>query len=514
MHDTDASILRPEHPSARPLATLVADFGLALEGSADGIELTGLALSTRSVQPGDLFVALPGAKRHGAEFADAVREAGAVAILTDPRGAQIAADSGLPLIVLDNPREALGAISAWVYRTAEAAPLLLGITGTNGKTSVSYLLRGILRQLGLVTGISTTAERIIGETAVTSTLTTPEAPEIHGLLARMREAEVRAVVLEVSSHALTHRRIDGLVFDVAGFLNLSHDHLDDYADMEHYFAAKLELFDPERSHRAVVSLDTPWGQRVVDSCRIPVTTITSTAAVDADWRVEIGEQRAEYTEFTLTAPQGQHLTTRVPIIGEHMAANAGLAIVMLVEAGFELEAIAHALERDGGIDAYLPGRIERVSSGDGPAVYVDYGHSPDAFTTTLAAIRPFTTGRLIMVFGADGDRDPSKRTEMGRIGSEGSDVLVITDYNPRFEDAAAIRATLLDGAASAEHPAEVHEEPSQTRAIRLAVSLAGEGDSILWAGPDHEDHIDVQGEQLPFSAREEARRALREAGWA
>lgn len=514
MHDTDASILRPEHPAARPLATLIADFGLDVAGSADGVEVTGLALSTSTVRPGDLFVALPGARRHGAEFAERVRDAGAVAILTDATGAHLAADSGLPIVVVDNPREALGAISAWVYRTAEAAPLLLGITGTNGKTSVSYLLRGILRQLGLVTGLSTTAERIIGDVAVTSTLTTPEAPEIHGLLARMREAEVRAVVLEVSSHALTHRRIDGLVFDVSGFLNLSHDHLDDYVDMEQYFAAKLELFEPERSRHAVVSLDTEWGQRVVDSCRIPVATISSSPQVDADWRVAILDSRVEYTEFTLTGPQGQELTTRVPIIGAHMAANAGLAILMLVEAGFELEAIGQVLERDGGIDAYLPGRIERVSSGDGPAVYVDYGHSPDAFLSTLAAIRPFTTGRLIMVFGADGDRDPSKRTEMGRIGSEGSDVLVITDYNPRFEDAAAIRATLLAGAATAEHPAEVHEEPSQARAIRLAVSLAGEGDSILWAGPGHEDHIEVAGEQLPFSARQEARRALREAGWA
>jgi len=197
-----------------------------------------------------------------------------------------------------------------------------------------------------------------------------------------------------------------------------------------------------------------------------------------------------------------------------MAANAGLAIVMLVEAGFELEAIGHALAKDDGIVAYLPGRIERVSTERGPAVYVDYGHSPDAFSTTLEAIRRFTTGRLFMVFGADGDRDASKRIEMGRIGSEEADVLIITDYNPRFEDAAAIRATLLEGAATAEHPAEVHEVASQAQAIRLAVSSAGEGDSVLWAGPGHEDYIDVQGEKLPFAARDEARSALREAGWA
>ncbi len=353
---------------------------------------------------------------------------------------------------MESPREALGAISSWVYRTEELSPLLFGITGTNGKTSVSYLLHGIAEQLGLVAGLSTTAERKIGAFTVTSTLTTPEATEIHGLLARMRESEVRAVVLEVSAQALTRNRVDGLVFDVVSFLNLSHDHLDDYTDMDTYFAAKLELFSPDRAKRGVVSLDTEWGQRVVEASRIPVTTISSTPGVDAEWTVTVLEERAEFTSFELTSPDGASITTRVPVIGRHMAANAGLAIVMLVEAGFELEAIGHALEQGGGIDAFIPGRIERVSSDTGPAVYVDYGHSPDAFAMTIDAIRPFTTGKLIMVFGADGDRDPSKREEMGRIAADGADVLVVTDYNPRFEDAAAIRATLLTGAASATQP--------------------------------------------------------------
>jgi UDP-N-acetylmuramoyl-L-alanyl-D-glutamate--2,6-diaminopimelate ligase len=491
----------------------VSEFGLESRGSLDGVEVTGITLSTDNLLPGDLYVGVLGERRHGASFASQAKEGGAVAVLTDAAGADIAAESGLPVVIVDSPREALGAISAWVYRTAESAPLLFGITGTNGKTSVSYLLHGILKQLGLVSGLSTTAERTVGELTVTSSLTTPEATEIHGLLARMRENKVRAVTLEVSAQALTRNRVDGLVFDVVSFINLSHDHLDDYADMEEYFAAKLPLFEPDRARRGVISLDTPWGNRVVDATRIPVTTISSTPDVDADWRVDVLEETAEYTEFSLTGPEGRSLLTRVTVIGHHMAANAGLAIVMLVEAGFELEAIGHALDQDGGIVAYLPGRIERVSGESGPAVYVDYGHSPDAFSTTMSAVRKFTTGRLIMVFGADGDRDPSKRIEMGRIGSEGSDILVITDYNPRFEDAASIRATLLEGAATAEHPADVLEVPSQAQAIRTAIGLAGEGDSVLWAGPGHEDYVDVRGEKLPFSARDEARNALREAGW-
>ncbi|MCU1578197.1 MAG: UDP-N-acetylmuramyl peptide synthase [Rhodoglobus sp.] len=513
LREGEASILRPEHPSARQLATLVSEFGLESRGSLDGVEVTGITLSTDNLQPGDLYVGVLGLRRHGAIFAGKAKEGGAVAVLTDAAGADIAAESGLPVVIVDSPREALGAISAWVYRTAESAPLLFGITGTNGKTSVSYLLHGILKQLGLVSGLSTTAERTVGELTVTSSLTTPEATEIHGLLARMRESNVRAVTLEVSAQALTRNRVDGLMFDVVSFINLSHDHLDDYADMEEYFAAKLPLFEPERAKRGVISLDTPWGDRVVDATHIPVTTISSTPGIEADWKVGVIEETAEYTEFSLTGPEGRSLVTRVPVIGHHMAANAGLAIVMLVEAGFELEAIGHALDKDGGIVAYLPGRIERVSGESGPAVYVDYGHSPDAFLTTMSAVRKFTTGRLIMVFGADGDRDPSKRIEMGRIGSEGSDILVITDYNPRFEDAASIRTTLLQGAATAEHPAEVLEVPSQAQAIRTAIALASAGDSVLWAGPGHEDYIDVQGEKLPFSARDEARDALREAGW-
>jgi UDP-N-acetylmuramoyl-L-alanyl-D-glutamate--2,6-diaminopimelate ligase len=447
-------------------------------------------------------------------YSEQAKQGGAVAVLTDAAGADFAAASGLPVVIVDSPREALGALSAWVYRTDESAPLLFGITGTNGKTSVSYLLHGILKQLGLVAGLSTTAERQVGDLTVTSSLTTPEATEIHGLLARMRESDVRAVTLEVSAQALTRNRVDGLVFDVVAFLNLSHDHLDDYGDMDEYFGAKLSLFDPDRAKRGVVSLDTEWGRRVVEATRIPVTTLSSAGDPDAAWLVTILEQTADHTRFELIGHEGRSLVTTVPVIGRHMAANAALAIVMLVEAGFELEAISHVLDKDGGIRAYLPGRIERVSGDSGPAVYVDYGHSPDAFVTTIDAVRQFTEGQLIMIFGADGDRDSSKRVEMGRIGSEGSDVLVVTDYNPRFEDPASIRAALLAGAASAEHPAQVHEIASQSQAIRAAIALARPGDSVLWAGPGHEDHVDIQGEKIPYSARDDARTALREAGWA
>lgn len=512
-------VLRPEHPSARSLGQLASEFGLEHIGSLDGIEITGVTLSTGDLHPGDLYVGVPGAHRHGAEFAAQAKEGGAVALLTDARGAEIAEATGLPVILVDSPRAALGDVSAWIYRTNEHAPLLFAVTGTNGKTSTSYLLEGILKQLGLVTGLSSTAERHIGDLTVVSRLTTPEASEMHALLARMRESEVRAVAVEVSAQALSRNRVDGLVFDVAGFTNLSHDHLDDYKDMEEYFQAKLPLFQPDRAKRAVVSLDSPYGERVVSESRIPVTTIKMIPSItegtdDADWKVELLDEQAAYTEFRLSGPEGRSLVTRVPMIGWHMAADAALAIVMMVEGGFELEAIGQALDEDGGIVAYLPGRTERVSGDSGPSVFVDFGHSPDAFLNTLAAVRRFTPGQVIMLFGADGDRDTTKRPEMARVAAAGSDILVVTDHHPRFENPESIRKTLVDAAREAYPDAEIHEVSPPEAAIRTAVSLAGEGDSILWAGPGHQDYRDIEGVRTPYSAREEARAALREAGWA
>jgi UDP-N-acetylmuramoyl-L-alanyl-D-glutamate--2,6-diaminopimelate ligase len=396
----------------------VEEFDLEHRGDLDGVEVTGVTVRTSEVQPGDLFAALPGKNAHGASFTPDAAAAGAVAVVTDAAGAGLAADAGLPIVIVDDPRRALGAVSAWVYRTQESPPLLFGTTGTNGKTSTSYLLEAILRQLGLVTGLSSTAERHIGDLTVVSRLTTPEASEMHALLARMRESAVRAVAIEVSAQALRWNRVDGIVFDVAAFTNLSHDHLDEYdGDMEAYFRDKLALFQPDRAKRGVVCLDTAYGRRVVDESRIPVTTIatvghaSATDVASAEWTVDILDETPLYTEFRVTGPGGRSLVTREPVIGWHMGANAALAIVMLVEAGIELEAIGAALESDGGILAYLPGRTERVSGDRGPSVYVDFGHSPDAFENTLAAVRQFTTGRTIMLFGADGDRDPSKRDQ-------------------------------------------------------------------------------------------------------
>jgi len=505
-------ILRPDRVLPVMLSDFAKQFDLKVIGSADGVSLSGISMNTGDLRPGDLFVAMPGKKSHGANFVAKAIEQGAVAVVTDSAGLDIVGQVGLPILILENPRAHLGELAAFVYgNVAGNLPLLFATTGTNGKTSTSYLLEAILRQLGMTTGLTSTAERHIAGEVIVSRLTTPESPEMQALIARMREKGVEAVAIEVSAQALSQLRVDGLHFDVVGFTNLSHDHLDDYKDMQEYLEAKLPLFTKKRASRGVVCLDTKYGRDFVRHSEIPVVTITSEMGVEADWHVAVTAETPKYTSFVLAGPNGVTIRSRVPLLGAHMAANAGLAIAMLIEAGIDAESISKAIES--GIDAYLPGRTERVTGEKGPDVYVDFGHSPDAFLNTLAAVRKVTAGKVIMVFGADGDRDASKRPAMAQVAAEGCDVLVITDHHPRFEDPASIRKTLFDAAVSARPDIEIYEVSPPESAIRKAVSIAEPGDAILWAGPGHQDYRDIKGVRTPYSARQEARDALRENGW-
>ena len=514
-------VLRPENPPKRSLSQLAERFGLTVQGAPDGVTVRGITLATADLRAGEVFVGIQGARNHGAEFAAAAAEKGAVAVLTDPAGADIARTTGLPLLVTADPRAVLGGISAWLYSTDTDVPVLFATTGTNGKTSVSHVLEGILGQLGVVTGLSSTAERHIAGHTIVSRLTTPEASEMHALLALMRERHVEAVAVEVSAQALSRHRVDGILFDVAGFTNLTHDHLDDYGDLATYFEAKLALFRPDRARRGVVSVDTASGWDVVRRSEIPIVTVGAPqlaadpdAAAGADWVVRIESEDQQGTAFTVISPDGQKLTTTISVIGAHMAANSALAIAMLVEAGYAFDRIAAALARDGRVDAVLPGRTELVSGDRGPAVYVDFSHTPDSFEKTLAAVRKVTPGRVLMMFGASGNRDTLKRPEMGRIAAAAADIVIVTDHHPRYEEPAPIRAALLEGARSAGSDAEIHEYPAPEEAIRAAVRMLGDGDAILWAGPGHQDYREINGVRTPFSARDLARQALADAGWA
>lgn len=512
MNTDQASSLRPRHPQEFSLGALCELFSLGQRGDLNDLFVTGVTMDSRDVQPGDLYVGLLGTNRHGAEFARQASERGAVAMLTDDTGLSAAGEAHLPVIVTDRePREILGLVAATVYRTTDIAAPVFGVTGTNGKTSVVYVLAELMQAAGLTVGLSSTAERRVADSVLTSNLTSPEASELHGLLARMLEDDVTGIVLEVSAHATARHRIDGVNFDVVAFNNLSHDHLDDFGNIERYFQAKQRLFTPEHASRGVVVVDSPYGVRLAREAQIPVTRLATEYGNDADWFLAVTKQSLDGVSFVLQGPEGAHFRGSVPIFGGFMAENAALALIMLHEAGFSLEQVASGLE-NGRIPVHIPGRLEEITAGgDGPRFFVDYGHTPGAFTAMLDALDEVVTGRIIFMFGADGDRDTTKREEMGRIAAAGSQVLIVCDYHPRTEDPAEIRAALIRGARQADR-AEIVEIADPKQAVRHAISLAGPGDVILYAGPGHEQFQEVNGQQLPYSARDEVRGALREAG--
>jgi UDP-N-acetylmuramoyl-L-alanyl-D-glutamate--2,6-diaminopimelate ligase len=411
----------------------------------------------------------------------------------------------------------LGEVASLVYRTERSNPVLVGVTGTNGKTTTAYVTDALLRALGVRSGLSGTVERRIGDESITTRdsgrLTTPEADDLHALSAAFRLAGVEAAVIEVSAQAITHRRIAGLFFDTAIFTNFAQDHLDDYGTMEQYFAAKLALFTPDRVGRGVTLVDDEWGARLAREAEVPVTTLSTDARTEADWHVTTREVDLDRTEFTLTAPDGRDLTSWVNQPGAFVAVDVALAVVALVDAGFEFDRFLTALDSERGLEFALPGRLDPVNpGGDGPRVYVDYGHTPASFAAVLTTLRQFTKGRLFMVFGADGDRDQTKRPDMARSAAI-ADVVVVTDYNPRFEDPAAIRKTLVDTLHTEFPDREVYEIGDSAEGIRKAVSLATPDDIIFVGGHGHRQDVEVRGALVPYSVKDAVRDALRAEGW-
>jgi UDP-N-acetylmuramoyl-L-alanyl-D-glutamate--2,6-diaminopimelate ligase len=491
------------------------------------LAVTGVTLDSRSVRPGDLYAALPGFHRHGADFAAEAVAAGAVAVLTDPAGVGSAHATGAPVLVVADPRAVLGAVSAAVYGSPAEGLLMLGVTGTNGKTTTSYLLEAGLRAEGRNAGLLGTVETRIGDERLDSVRTTPEAPDLQAVLAVMRERGCVACAMEVSSHALALHRVDGIVYDVAGFTNLSQDHLDFHRDEEDYFAAKASLFTPQRSRRAVVCVDDGWGRRLATEATIPVTTLrtvdgglgagspesslrqgNSSRGYDADWvvteRTVVADGAA--TDFVLRSSAGRSIRLRSPLPGEFNVANTALAALMLLEGGLSEEGLRAGLG-----SAVVPGRMQRVPGPDGgPLGVVDYAHTPEAVAAALRALRPGRPGRLVIVLGAGGERDAAKRPLMGAAAARGADVVVVTDDNPRSEDPAAIRGQVLAGARAAGTPAVVLEVGDRRSAVERALSYAtGPQDCVLVAGKGHERGQDVGGVVLPFDDRDVLAEALR-----
>ena len=503
--------IRPARPQPRPLSALGSLLGVRLASVGKSLSsndlgfVSGVTLDSRTVAPGDLYVALPGTKVHGAAFcADAVA-AGAVAVLTDPDGRARATATGVPVFVLADPRGKLGDVSCWVYGDPSSRLRLIGVTGTSGKTTSTYLLESGLRAAGHQTGLIGGVETRIGRDRLPSTLTTPEAPDLQALFAVMAERGVTAAAMEVSSHSLALGRVAGTSFDVAVFTNLSQDHLDFHVDLEDYFRAKASLFMPPVL--GVINLDDKYGRRLASSALVPVTTFSATGKDEADWRAVDVRSGADGSTFRVIGPGGVEADVSVGLAGVFNVANALGAVVALVESGVRLEDAVAGLAACPGV----PGRLERVPApGLDITAFVDYSHKPGAVEAVLRSLRPVTQGSLIIVLGCGGDRDKAKRPMMGAAAAALADVAILTSDNPRSEDPLAILAAMLDGVLSVpqDDRARIIVEPDRAAAIALAVGLAAPGDVIVVAGKGHETGQYVAGAVLPFDDRRVTAAAL------
>ena len=494
---------RPDRVAALPLPEVARLLGVEpVEGGTVG----GVTHDSRAVRPGDVYVAFPGANHHGAAFTAQAAAAGAVAVLTDPAGAELAAGAGLPLLVVDRPRARMGELAAAVYGRPSDHLLTIGLTGTNGKTTTSYLVEGGLLGAGRAPGVIGTVEMRVGTERIKSERTTPEATDLHAILAVMREHGADAVTMEVSSHALVFGRVDGVTYDVSLFNNLTPEHLDFHPDMEDYFQAKARLFQPGRSRAGVANLDDAYGRRLAAEASIPMTTFSARGAAGADWRAVDVRLGPVGSTFRVLGPGGAAADASVPLPGPFNVANALAAITVLVTAGLPLEPAVAGVAAVAGV----PGRLERVDAGQPYVAVVDYAHKPDALQAVLESLREVTKGRLHVVVGCGGDRDPHKRAPMGAIAARLADTAVLTSDNPRSEDSLAILATMLNGAAGvpeAERGA-VLVVPDRAEAIAGAVARAHPGDTVLVAGKGHELGQYVRDEIRPFDDREVLRDAI------
>ena len=519
-------------PSTAPgcrLADVTAALGVPAAGDDAAVGLDGVTLDSRRVGPGDLYAALPGSRAHGARFVAQAVAAGARAVLTDAQGEAIVRDltgggPTVPVVVVEDPRAVLGEVSALVYGRPAERLLMLGVTGTNGKTTVTFLLDAALRALGRRTGLVGTIETRVVEERMRSVRTTPESTDVHGLLGLMVERGASVCSMEVSSHALALHRVDGIVFDVVAFTNLSRDHLDFHRTMEDYFATKASLFTPDRARRGVVCVDDPWGRRLAATAGVPVQTLVTVTATgdgrdgegaDADWVVTDRRPEGAGTGFVLRGRDGTRVAARCPLPGDFNVTNTAVALVTLVLAGIGAEEAADALAGS----PPVPGRMERVGAGSSPGeplAVVDYAHTPDAVALALASLRD--RGRpLVVVLGAGGDRDREKRPLMGAAAARGADIVIVTDDNPRSEDPSAIRAAVLAGAQAVPgdggHEAEVVEIADRRAAVAAAVARAWGGGAVLVAGKGHEQGQETAGSVTTFDDREVLAAALEaEAG--
>lgn len=492
--------LRPEPRPVSLAAVCAAVPELRPAGaSVEGVVVSGATLDSRDVRSGDLYLALPGRVTHGALFAaDVVRE-GAVAVVTDEEGGRLCAALDVPVLVVPEPRAIAGPVAAAVHGWPARSLQLVGITGTNGKTTVTAMVEAGFRAAGLRTGAIGTVGVHVADRVLSGVRTTPEATDLQAILAVMRQERVQFAVMEVSSIALDEHRVDGLRFDVAAFTQLSQDHLDYHGDMESYFRAKARLFTPEHAAVGVVGTDDEYGRRLAREAGIPVYT-WSVNDPEADWHAREVRTLSGGSAIRVVGPRREEVVVHVPLPGDYNVSNALCAFAILRTCGVEAEAAASGLG-----SVQVPGRMQTVARrGDtdgGREVIgiVDYAHTPDAVARVLAALRASAPSRVIAVLGAGGDRDAEKRPLMGAAAASGADVVIVTDDNPRSEDPARIRAAVLDGARTAvSGDTDLRDVGNRAEAISVAVSIAEPGDIIVVLGKGHEQGQEVAGVVTPF----------------
>ena len=482
-----------------------ADFSLALvtishsigatsstsEADLAKVLITGITHSDSDVQAGDLFIALPGAKRHGAEFAANAQKQGAVAAVTDAAGAKLI--SGIPVLVVANPRLVAGRIAALFYGEPMRDLSGVAITGTNGKTTVSTLLYQIFEAAHRDCGLIGTVETRIGSEVIASKRTTPEATDLQALAAVMKERHMRHLVIEASSHAMTMHRLEGAHFAIAAFTNLTQDHLDFHGDMESYFLAKASLFDFSFADLACINIDDAYGARLATATELLVLTV-SRFNPQAIWHfIEIDSQ-SKRVQLKIRGAAGILIETSTSLRGGYNFDNLLMAIAIAVELGVDPIDIAAIVPNIIG----AAGRLEEIAVGQDFTALVDYAHTPDAVSNVLSSIREITSGKVIAVLGCGGDRDPMKRPLMGQALSANSDIAIFTSDNPRSENPDAILQAMTAEIDIAQPSQRIND---RAEAIAYAVSLAGAGDTVAVLGKGHELGQEINGKTLDFDDR-------------
>ena len=490
-------------PKTKTLGQIADFLGIEVNDADLTSEITGLTSNSRNIKAGEIFLALPGAKTHGCAFLPTAVERGARAVITDNAGFDLSSNQkpAIPVLVIPNPRSQIGYLANWFYDSPSSSMYVAGITGTNGKTTTTYLVHQIWRFAQRESGLIGTIGIKISDEFFPSTHTTPESDVVQQTLSIMQERHLTSVAMEASSHALVQNRLDGVHFSVAGFTNLTQDHLDFHGNMENYYLAKKQLFTTSFSDFAIINIGNEYGKRLAQEVTVPFSTYALHDRT-ATWHFTDVNKGQSRTAIAIRGEGGILIEGEIDLLGEFNLENLLLAVAIAVHSGVDPMVIANALPHLTG----APGRLQKVDLGQDFLALVDYAHTPDAVTKVLQAISVNKKGRIIGVLGCGGDRDKSKRALMGKALSELCDVAIFTNDNPRGEDPKVILLEMLSGVGNQESVQVIEDRAA---AILHSVSLARKGDVVIVLGKGHETGQEINGVITPFSDQLTLEHAIR-----